>query len=110
MPRVTAHASPTLPELTYLPTGSGGGIRIIQRIGIEYLSLGTLLLNDDDGAITRAIITANHYQPKSINHEILSKWCQGQGRQPVTWTTLIEVLYEIELSELAQDIRSVMSK
>jgi len=30
----------------------------------------------------------------------------GRGKQPVTWTTLIEVLHHIELFNLAGDIRT----
>ena len=120
VPRVSSLDSPTLPQLTYLSTGPRDGIRIIRRIGANYHSLGILLLNDDDGAITTGIIAGNHHQPENITRDvkplrenitrdILSKWLQGQGRQPVTWATLITVLHEIELSELAQDIAPTMT-
>ena len=108
-PRVSSLDSPTLPQLTYLSTGPRDGIRIIQRIGIKYRSLGILLLSDNDGSITNGIVAANHYQPDDITYAILSKWLQGQGRQPVTWATLMTVLHVIELSELAQDIASTMN-
>ena len=110
VPRVSSLDSPTLPQLTYLSTGPRDGIRIIRRIGANYHSLGILLLNDDDGAITTGIIAGNHHQPENITRDILLKWLQGQGRQPVTWATLMTVLHEIELSELAQDIASTMTK
>ena len=109
VPRVSSLDSPTLPQLTYLSTGPRDGIRIIRRIGANYHSLGILLLNDDDGAITTGIIAGNHHQPENITRDILLKWLQGQGRQPVTWATLMTVLHEIELSELAQDIASTMN-
>ena len=35
---------------------------------------------------------------------ILKQWIQGKGMQPVQWSTLIDVLKEIELSELAKKI------
>ena len=108
-PLVPRVSSLTLPQLTYLSTGPRDGIRIIRRIGANYHSLGILLLNDDDGAITTGIIAGNHHQPENITRDILSKWLQGQGRQPVTWATLMTVLHEIELSELAQDIASTMN-
>ena len=109
VPRVSSLDSPTLPQLTYLSTGPRDGIRIIQRIGTKYRSLGILLLNDNDGSITNGIKAANHYQPDDITYAILSKWLQSQGRQPVTWATLMTVLHVIELSELAQDIASTMN-
>ena len=109
VPRVSSLDSPTLPQLTYLSTGPRDGIRIIRRIGANYHSLGILLLKDNDGTITDAIITAHPHKPENITRDILSKWLQGQGRQPVTWATLMTVLHEIELSELAQDIASTIS-
>ena len=42
----------------------------------------------------------------NINKEILSKWLQGLGKQPVTWSKLIEVLRDIDLNSLANDIES----
>ena len=95
---------PTLPLLTVMPTKCGGALRIVQRVGANYKMLGTLLLNDDTGAITEAIIVAHHQQPAHITDSILSKWLQGGGRKPVTWATFIAVLNEIGLTELAKDI------
>jgi len=44
--------------------------------------------------------------PVQINTNILNKWLTGRGKQPVTltWATLVEVLHDIELSNLAGDI------
>ena len=42
-----------------------------------------------------------------INKEILERWLVGTGKKPVTWTTLVEVLRDIELSILADDIEAV---
>jgi len=40
-----------------------------------------------------------------INTEILQEWLIGKGKQPVNWTTLVEVLCDIELSALVGDTR-----
>ena len=45
--------------------------------------------------------------PERINIEILQEWVTGRGKQPVTWTTLVEVLRDIELSVLAAEIEAV---
>ena len=39
--------------------------------------------------------------------EILEEWIAGRGKRPVTWSTLIEVLHDIELSTLAREIAAV---
>ena len=49
----------------------------------------------------------HHYDAEQINSEILQEWLTGKGKQPVTWTTLVEVLRDIELSNLAGEIEAV---
>ena len=71
--------------------------------------LGTLLLNDDTGDITDAIIDECRENASRINRKILQQWIQGKGRQPVTWDTLVGVLRRINLSELASTIESALS-
>ena len=95
---------PTMQQFLYFQTKSNNVIRIMQRIASEYRSLCVKLLEDNDGGITKAIMAQNHHQTNDIVHTILSRWLQGEGRKPVTWATFIAVLYEIELSGLAQEI------
>ena len=40
--------------------------------------------------------------------KILEKWLQGEGRTPKSWTTIIRVLKEINLNELAKDIKQTL--
>ena len=35
-------------------------------------------------------------------------WLEGKGRSPRTWETVIEVLEEAELSEMANDLKVVL--
>ena len=42
-----------------------------------------------------------------INTEIIHEWLAENGKQPVNWKTLIEVLRDIELSALADEIEAV---
>ena len=49
----------------------------------------------------------NHYDAEQVNIAILQEWLIGRGKKPVTWTTLVEVLRDIELSTLAGDIETV---
>ena len=44
---------------------------------------------------------------EEINTEVLEQWITGKGKHPVTWKTLTEVLYDIELSTLAGEIEVV---
>ena len=76
-------------------------------IGTKYTQLGTFLLEDDDGSKVEAIENQYRDNAEKINIEILKKWIQGQGKQPVTWRTLVDVLREIDLNSLADSIAVV---
>ena len=77
---------------------------MLDQIGTHYKKLGILLLNDTTGTVTQAIINQYHRNASEINMEILQRWIQGRGKLPVEWATLIEVLKDIELTELAREI------
>ena len=97
---------PTLPELIRFKTRSGT-INILEKIGTHYNQLGILLLEDTTGAITKAIINHSH-DATNINLQILEQWIQGKGKKPLEWSTLIEVLNDIGLSELANEIEHTL--
>ena len=43
---------------------------------------------------------------EQINLEVLQEWVEGRGKQPVTWDTLVSVLRDTQLTELAIEIAS----
>ena len=104
------HSRPTILLLQRLPKRSGGSIKIIQEIGINYHNLGICLLNDGTCAVTNAIEAQYRSDVNRITETILHRWLQGPGRKPKSWNTLITVLREIELNVLAQDIEDSLSQ
>ena len=94
-----------LPQLICFKTRSGK-INILEQIGTHYRELGILLLDDTTGAVTKAIIEQYNYDATKIIFEIFEKWIQGKGKLPVEWATLIEVLNDIGLSELANKMKA----
>ena len=94
-----------MPELLNLKTSSGLTVNIVQRIGRFYSTLGPLLLNDHTGAITSAIVSEYRLNTDAINQNILTRWLQGQGKKPVAWSTLLNVLRDVGLSVLARLIQ-----
>ena len=102
-------SKPKLPEFFNLRTSSGSTVNIVKQIGTHYTSLGPQLLNDDNGAVTTAITNEHKEKADAINQEILTRWLRGQGKKPVTWSTLIDVLRDVELSELADEIQVALT-
>ena len=63
-----------------------------------------MLLDDDYGHIVDAIAQQQQFDSEQITLKIVQRWLTGGGRQPVTWGTLIQVLEDIQLNELAREI------
>ena len=103
-------SKPTLPELLNLKTSPGSTVDVVQQIGTHYSKLGPLLLNDDTGAVTSAIVSQYQLNAVAINQEILTRWLQGQGKKPVSWSTLTDVLKEVGLPELSQMIQDSLTR
>ena len=79
----------------------GGLLWVYGWIPTHYETLGILLLNDETGAITAAIMNDCQMKALNINREVLKRLIRGQGKQPVAWDTLVEVLNSTDLHELA---------
>ena len=67
-------------------------------------------MNDQTGAKITAIEQKRLNNAEQINIDILKEWLQGKGMKPVTWQTLVDVLKDIGLSELAKDIEASLSQ
>ena len=98
---LSAAERPTLPQLLNLKSSRGNIFSVMSK---DYQSLGHTLLNDDDGAIVDQISEECNYKSEKTMTEILKRWLRGKGKEPVTWGTLIEVLYNLGLSELASQV------
>lgn len=79
---------------------------ITSRVGNKYTMLGVLLLEDEDGGITQSIVGQHLLNATNITVDILGRWLRGEGKQPVTWQTLVDTLRDMGLAELASTIQS----
>ena len=104
---LSSHFSTTLsvilPQLICFKTQTGS-VNVLERVGTHYWKLGILLLEDATGEVTQAIIEHHHEDATKINLQIFQKWIQGKGKLPVEWSTLVEVLKNIGLVQLASEI------
>ena len=96
---------PTLRQFISFPMASGK-VNLAQRIS-RYDDFGILLLEDDNGDRTDAIVRELHERAEDINKRIFRLWVKGEGLQPVSWATLVSVLQDVGLNALARDIQQV---
>ncbi|KAL5502268.1 hypothetical protein EMCRGX_G009014 [Ephydatia muelleri] len=92
----TAPVVPETPTLLKLLSFSNHGVNIAERIGVNYLMFGMILLQDDNGVVVKALEKEHHWVAVDINTAIFQKWLDGKGMMPVTWSTLVTVLETLE--------------
>ena len=99
---------PTLAQLKILKTATGEKIKIIDSVAPQWKELGDLLDFDSEGQ-TIELIEANNQQKGHVAccHEMFVYWLKGKGRE-ATWGVLIELLDDIDQSELARKVKTVL--
>jgi hypothetical protein len=80
---------------------------VIKQAAAKWESVATSLYfeSHDITRIKRDI----HYQSIDACRTVFIEWLEGNGRKPTTWNTVIKALEEADLSELAGDLKIVLS-
>jgi hypothetical protein len=82
----------------------GTSINIIQKIGTNYPTFGTFLLNDLTGEVVDGLRQEYLANAENITTAILKRWLQGRSIIPVSWSALVNVLRRSNLHALADQI------
>ena len=98
-------STPTMPELLHFKAGSRH-INIPREIGSKYHNFGAQLLQEHTAAHFEDLEHQYQRNGEEINCHILQEWLDGKGRKPTTWATLVKVLNDIEMGELANKIEA----
>ena len=99
-----------LAELKVMKTPDGRKIKIIESIGTKWKDVGDLL--DFDAAGTKLNqIEANKGGEgvESCCRAMFQYWLEGNGVQPVSLDTLIEILEDCNLKNLADQITDIIN-
>jgi hypothetical protein len=94
-----------LPKSSY---GDERSLDIAERIADSYEKVGIELLQDSNGVKVTNIYKDNHHKIVDTSNNILRVWLEGNGKTPVTWRTLIQVLKKHGKVELAKDITTAL--
>ena len=83
---------------------SGRPVRVVEEVCADWEKLALAL--HFRGGVIRAVRESERPLVEPACRRILERWSvDGEGRQPVTWETLIECLEDIEYGSLASDLR-----
>jgi hypothetical protein len=100
--------TPDLLQLLKFP-GKTKSFSIASEIGVKYMEFGVFLLKDATGAKVAAIAQKHMFDSEQINIKILQLWLAGEGMD-VSWETLVGVLSDVGLGELATEIADIKSQ
>ena len=98
-------SKPRLYELDLIK-GNGKTVKILSRSAGYWEQIATRLHFEIEEI--RSIRRDQHHQTSDACREVFMSWLEGKGRSPRTWETVIEVLEEAELSEMASDLKVVL--
>ena len=82
-------------------------MRVIKQTAAKWESIATRLYFEIDD-ISR-IREDYHLQSQKACQTVFIEWLQGKGRKPTTWNVVIKALKEADLSEVAADLKVVLS-
>ena len=99
-------SAPRLAQLRVLRTADGQKIEIVKTVASQWRDIGDLLDFDASGE-TLQKIQADEGQRgvESCCRSMFQHWLQGNGMQPASWATLLEILADSQFAALGADIR-----
>ena len=83
-------------------TNPKGDLRILDRSAVKYRDIGTILLNDESGAIVDAIALNSMGNPIEAVRMIYTRWVRED--EDHSWKKLIRCFRDVQLNSLARDI------
>ena len=81
---------------------------IIKTIAKDWKDFGYLLNFDETGRTIDCIAKENQLRPIDCCTHMMREWLEGRGRQPATWATLIDLLKDAEINDLAQQLERMV--
>ena len=83
-------------------------MEIIHTIAPHWRHLGYLLDFDNMGRTVDLIAREHPLNPVDCCAAMLIEWLKGRGSQPTTWATLIKLLKDADINDLAQDLEEML--
>ena len=81
---------------------------IITAIAQDWKNFGIYFDFDETGRTLNRIAKDYHYHSIDCCTQMMTEWLEGSGRQPATWATLIDLLKDAEMNDLAQQLVTII--
>ena len=98
-------SKPCLDELDLIK-GNEKTVKILSRSAGYWEQIATRLYFEAEDIVS--IGRDHHLHAMDACRKVFIFWLEGKGRSPQTWETIIKVLEEAELSEMASDLKVIL--
>ena len=108
---LASDSKPRLVELATLKTRKGERVNIIESLAPQWKQFGVYLDFDDTGRHLDLIETKHAHKSHCVVaccQDMFTHWLEGNGVQPVTWQTLIELLDHCNKLFLVEQIENAL--
>jgi len=100
--------TPTLAQLQNLKGADGKVLKIIDHVAADWGKI-CISMDFDPNGRTKSTIQANNRDVIDCCETMFKTWLKGEGKQPATWSMLIEILNDCSFKVLADDLERVLS-
>ena len=101
---------PRLAQLNLMKTKTGEKVKIIKALAPMWYEFGVCLDFDHIGEKLDQIKAEGlHEGPTVCCRNMFQHWLKGNGRQPASWETLIELLEDFEQPMLVHQIKYALT-
>ena len=101
--------TPSLSQLSVLWTQSGNRIEIIKTVSPRWKDIGALLDFDETGRTLNQIEADRGREGvESCCRVVFQHWLEGNGVEPATWATLLQILKGCQFRNLATQVRDAL--
>ena len=105
-PFLSPAASRPLLRQLHRVSSAEGTVKIKEGVAAEWKELA-IQLDFQPGTIK--IIRKDNDSCEDAFDDLMSRWLEGAGRQPVSWGTLLLALKEANFKTLASDVKGVLN-
>ena len=100
---------PRLVQLKMMKTPDGTKIEIIKTVAPKWMDIGDLLDFDAKGDTMNNIAASKgRNEVESCCRCMFQHWLDGNGVQPVSWATLLEILKDCHFNTLATEVNGFL--
>jgi hypothetical protein len=107
---MTMTSTPRLAQLRVLRSQNGEKIEIINTVARDWKSLGTFLDFDPTGETIQQIECDNGRDGVIMSCQAMFQhWLRGNGSQPASWATLLQILEDCQFNALVDQIKAFLT-